>query len=71
MGPVSIEAASRLHPGSGAWAIFMREIVGLPQEMTPVVFQVIQLEGWRSASDPVEAVRSEAVQIHRRAWKSK
>lgn len=39
-----IKAASVLHPDSGAWAFFMREIMRLPAEMTPAVSQVLRLE---------------------------
>jgi hypothetical protein len=46
----------------------MREIVRLPLEMTPAVFQVILLERWRVAPDPLEAIRSDALEAHRRAW---
>ena len=67
-GRAEINAASDLHPHSGAWAFFMREVIGLPLEMTPAVFQVIHLERWRFASDPLEAVRSDALEAHRRAW---
>jgi hypothetical protein len=63
-----IRAASALHPDSGAWAIFMREIVALPHEMTPAVSQVIRLERWKSAPDPVEAIRADALEAYRRAW---
>jgi hypothetical protein len=67
-GYAEIKAASALHPHSGAWAFFMREILGLPFEMTPTCFQVIRLERWRSAPDPLEAVHSDALEAHRRAW---
>jgi hypothetical protein len=67
-GYAEIKAASALHPDSGAWAFFMREIIRLPREMTPVVFQVIRLEMWKLAPDPLEAVRSEAIETHGRAW---
>ena len=67
-GYAEIKAAGALHPDSGAWAFFMREIIGLPREMTPVVSQVIRLQAWKSAPDPLEAVRSEALQAHGRAW---
>jgi len=63
-----IKAAAALHPDSGAWAFFMREIVKLPIEMTPAVSQVIRLERWKSAPDPLEAVRSDALEAHRAAW---
>jgi hypothetical protein len=67
-GYAEIQAASALHPDSGAWAFFMREIVRLPREMTPAVCQVISLGRWRVAPDPLEAVRSGALEAHRRAW---
>jgi hypothetical protein len=65
-GYAEIEAASGLHPDSGAWAFFMREIIKLPREMTPAVSQVIRLERWKFAPDPLEAVRSDALEAHRR-----
>jgi hypothetical protein len=46
----------------------MREIVKLPFEMTPAVCQVIRLERWKFAPDPLEAVRSDALEAHRSAW---
>lgn len=67
-GYAEIKAASALHPDSGAWAIFMRELVRLPLEMTPAVFQVIRLEQWKNAPDPLKAIRSEALVVHGRAW---
>jgi hypothetical protein len=63
-----IQAASALHPDSGAWAFFMHEVIRLPSEMTPAVSQVIRLERWKSAPDPLAAVRSDALEAHRRAW---
>jgi hypothetical protein len=65
-GYAEIKVASGLHPDSGAWAFFMREIIKLPQEMTPAVSQVIRLERWKFALDPLEAVRSDALEAHRR-----
>ena len=67
-GYAEIKAASALHPNSGAWAFFMREVIGLPLEMTPAVHQVILLERWKSAADPLEAIRSDALEAHRSAW---
>jgi hypothetical protein len=67
-GYAEIKAAAALHPNSGAWAFFMREIIGLPHEMTPAVFQVIRLERWKFAPDPIEAVRSDAMEAHRSSW---
>ena len=67
-GYAEIKAAAALHPDSGAWAFFMREIIGLPREMTPAVLQVIRLERWKFAPDPVESVRSDAMEAHRSSW---
>jgi hypothetical protein len=67
-GYAEIKAAAALHPDSGAWAFFMREIVKLPIEMTPAVSQVIRLDRWKSAPDPLEALRSDALEAHRAAW---
>jgi len=67
-GYAEIKAAAALHPDSGAWAFFMREIVKLPIEMTPAVSQVIRLERWKLAPDPLEALRSDALDAHRAAW---
>lgn len=67
-GYAEIKAAAALHPDSGAWAFFMREVVKLPREMTPAVIQVIRLERWNSAPDPLEALRSDALEAHRAAW---
>jgi hypothetical protein len=67
-GYAEIKTASSLHPDSGAWAFFMREIIRLPYEMTPAVSQVIRLGSWKLAPDPLEAVRSDALQAHTRAW---
>lgn len=67
-GFAEIKAARALHPDSGAWAFFMREVIRLPREMTPAVLQVIRLERWKVEPDPLEAVRSDALEIHRRAW---
>ena len=67
-GNAEIMAAVMLHPSSGAWAFFMREIVRLPLELTPTVIQVIRIETWRCAPNPLEAIRSEALHTYRRAW---
>jgi hypothetical protein len=67
-GYAEIKLASTLHPESGAWAFFMREVMRLPAEMTPAVIQMIRLESWKLAINPLEAVRSEAFQAYLRAW---
>jgi hypothetical protein len=67
-GFAEIQAAGALHPDSGAWLFFMREVVKLPREMTPAVYQAIRLEKWRLAPDPLAEIRSGALQAHRRAW---
>jgi hypothetical protein len=67
-GYAEIKLASTLHPESGAWAFFMREVMRLPVEMTPAVIQVIRLETWKLAPDPLEAVRADAFEAHLRAW---
>jgi len=61
-GHAEIRAASTLHPDSGAWAFFMREIVKLPREMTPAVLRAIRRQEWTLAPDPLAAVRSHALQ---------
>jgi hypothetical protein len=68
-GYAEIKAASALHPESGAWAFFMREVVRLPREMSPAVCQVIRLERWKHAPDPLESIRADALRFHRRAWR--
>lgn len=68
LGHADIRAATMLHPSSGAWAFFMREIVGLPLELTSAVIQVIRIEAWKSAPNPLEAIRSEALRAYQRAW---
>lgn len=68
-GYAEVRAASRLHPESGAWAFFMREVVRLPRAMTPAVSQVICLGRWRDAPDPVESIRLDALEVHERAWR--
>jgi hypothetical protein len=67
-GHAEIKAAAALHPSSGAWAFFMREIVRLPHDLSPAVSQAIRLEKWKHAPDAVEAIRSDALEWHRRAW---
>jgi hypothetical protein len=67
-GYAEIRAASGLHPESGAWAFFMREVIRLPREMTPTVIQAIRLERWKWAPDPLDAIRLDAIEEHRRAW---
>jgi hypothetical protein len=67
-GYAEIKLASALHPESGAWAFFMREVMRLPVAMTPAVIQVIRLESWKSAPDPIKAVRSDVFEAHLRAW---
>src|SRR5690242_4888536 len=56
-----IRAANALHPDSGAWAFFMREIVKLPRRMTPEVFRAIRRQEWALAPDPLASVRSQAL----------
>jgi hypothetical protein len=68
LGCAALRAASALHPDSGAWAFFMREIVRLPREMTPAVSQVVRLGWWKLAEDPIAEVRLDAIEVHRRAW---
>lgn len=68
IGQAEIRAATMLHPSSGAWAIFMRETVRLPLELTPTVIQIIRIEAWKSAANPLEAIRSEALRAYQYAW---
>jgi hypothetical protein len=68
LGHAEIKAAASLHPSSGAWAFFMREIVRLPHELSPAVLQAIRLEKWKHAPDALEAIRSDALEWHKRAW---
>jgi hypothetical protein len=63
-----IQAASKLHPHSGAWAFFMREIIGLPPHMTPAVLQVIRVGTWKTDPSPLTAVRTAAVHAYESAW---
>jgi hypothetical protein len=65
-GYAEIRAASALHPDSGAWAFFMREIVKLPREMTPAVFRAICRREWTFAPDPLATVRSHALRVANR-----
>jgi len=67
-GFAEIQAAGALHPDSGAWLFFMREVVKLPREMTPAVYQAIRLAKWKLALDPLEEIRSGALKAHHRAW---
>jgi len=64
-------AAAALHPESGAWASFMDHQIRLPRYLGPVVVQTIRLGRWKFTDDPLEAVRSEAIQAYERAWGSK
>jgi hypothetical protein len=66
-GYAEIRAASALHPDSGAWAFFMREIVRLPREMTPAVFHAIRQREWALAPDPLATVRSHALRVAKHA----
>jgi hypothetical protein len=65
-GYAEIRAASALHPDSGAWAFFMREIIKLPLEMTPQVFWAIRRQEWTAAADPLATVRSRALGMAKR-----
>lgn len=67
-GFAEIQAAGALHPDSGAWLFFMREVLKLPREMTPAVYQAIRLEKWKLALDPLAEIRSGALKAHHRAW---
>ncbi len=62
-GYAEIKVASGLHPDSGAWAFFMREIVKLPRELTPAVSRAIRQTEWTLASDPLATVRSRALRV--------
>jgi hypothetical protein len=46
----------------------MREVLKLPREMTPAVYQAIRLEKWKLALDPLAEIRSGALKAHHRAW---
>ena len=65
-GFAEIQAAGALQPDSGAWLFFMREVVKLPPEMTPAVYQAIRLGKWRLALDPL-LKSAPALDAHRRA----
>jgi hypothetical protein len=62
-GYAEIKLASALHPESGAWAFFMREVMRLPVAMTPAVIQVIRLESWKSASDPINRMHLRRISV--------
>ena len=53
-----IEAASQWPPESGEWAAFVRDVVKMPEAMTPAVQEAVRQQRWKIAPNPLAAIRT-------------
>jgi hypothetical protein len=61
-----IEAASRLPHDSPEWAAFMRDVVQMPETMTPAVQEAVRQQRWKIAPNPLASIRTAAHQEARK-----
>ena len=61
-----IEAVSRLPYDSPEWAVFVRDVVQMPETMTPAVQEAIRQQRWKIAPNPLASIRTAAHQEARK-----
>jgi hypothetical protein len=61
-----IEAASQWPHDSEAWGAFVRDVVQMPENMTPAVQEAIRQQRWKIAPNPLAVIRTAAHQEARR-----
>jgi hypothetical protein len=61
-----IEAASQWAPDSDQWQGFVRDIVQMPETMTPAIQEAIRQQRWKIAPNPLASIRTAAHQEAKR-----
>lgn len=61
-----IEAASQWPPESEQWIAFVRDVVQMPEAMTPAVQEAIRQQRWKIAPNPLASIRTAAHQEAKR-----
>lgn len=57
-----IEAVSQIPYDSPEWAAFVRDVVQMPEGMTPAVQEAIRQQRWKIAPNPLASIRTAAHQ---------
>ena len=57
-----IEAASQWAHDSEQWKAFVRDVVQMPETMTPAVQEAIRQQRWKIAPNPLASIRTAAHQ---------
>lgn len=65
-----IEAASNLPDDSPDFRTFVRDVVGVPEEMAPSVAAAIRQQKWKISPNPLASIRTAAHQEARRTLHS-
>jgi hypothetical protein len=61
-----IEAVSQAPYDSPEWAAFVRDVVQMPEVMTPAVQEAIRQQRWKIAPNPLASIRTAAHQEARK-----
>jgi hypothetical protein len=61
-----IEAASQWPHDSEQWQAFVRDVVQMPEVMTPAVQEAIRQQRWKIAPNPLASIRTAAHQEAKR-----
>lgn len=61
-----IDAASQWAPDSESWPAFVRDVVQMPESMTPAVQEAIRQQRWKIAPNPLAVIRTAAHQEAKR-----
>jgi hypothetical protein len=59
-GYAQIEAASHLRHDSGAWTVFMQDVMRMPLSMLPSVQYGVKARWWKNANDPLRSLTDSA-----------
>jgi hypothetical protein len=61
-----IEAASQWAPDAAEWSVFVKNIIQMPETMTPAIQEAIRQQRWKIAPNPLASIRTAAHQEARR-----
>jgi hypothetical protein len=61
-----IDAASQWAHDSEQWGAFVRDVVQMPETMTPAVQEAIRQQRWKIAPNPLASIRTAAHQEAKR-----
>ena len=63
---LEIEAASQWAPDASEWLAFVKDVIQMPETMTPAVQEAIRQQRWKIAPNPLASIRTAAHQEARR-----